>query len=367
MNITFFIGNTYGGGTERVICSLASYLVQKGHQVEILTMSEGTKSYPLHPDVTVIPLLKAAERTNKICNTVLRVTRLRRYLRNRQDVDHYVVMLPITTLMLLMLRKNTRARVTASERANPVVYKPILAKLLRRYAKRADGFAFQTREAMEWYGAAVDSCETEVIPNAINPEFIRERYRGAQKNRIVAAGRIDVQKNFPLLIRAFHEISGKFPEVTLSIFGEGREKENLEQLIATLDMNERVTLEGRTDRMAQELEQSQLFVLSSDYEGMPNALMEAMAIGLPCISTDCPCGGPRFLIQNGKNGLLVPVGDVKAMAQAIQTVLENPEMAGEMGRQAEKIKQDLSPDVVYRQWEKFLERLDRGHERHSAS
>lgn len=359
MNITFFISCTYGGGAERVTCSLASYLAQKGHRVEILVMSESEKSYPLDPAVTVTPLLKDAEKKNGLYNNALRVLRLRRYLRRRGDIDHYVVMLPRTTLMLLMLRGRTRAKITASERVDPATYPPKLAKQLRRYAKRADGFVFQTRDAMDWYGAAVDGCQTEVIPNAINPEFIRAPYRGARKKRIVAAGRLNKQKNFGLLIRAFHEIADRFPDVALSIFGEGEEREDLERRIASLGLKERVILEGRTDRMAQELEQSSLFVLSSDFEGMPNALMEAMASGLPCISTDCPCGGPRFLIRDGENGLLVPVGDEKAMVRAMETMLGDPDGAWKMGRKAEDVKRDLAPEVIYGQWEAFLNRLDR--------
>lgn len=357
MNITFFISRTYGGGAERVTCCLASYLAQKGHKVEILTMSESEKSYPLDPAVTVTPLLKDAEKKNGLYNNVLRTLRLRRYLRRRGDIDHYVVMLPRTTLMLLMLRKKSGAKITASERADPATYPPKLIKQLRRYAKRADGFVFQTRNAMDWYGAAVNNCQTEVIPNAINPEFICPPYCGVRKNRVVAAGRLCKQKNFALLICAFHEIADRFPDVSLSIFGEGEEHENLERLIGSLRLKGRVILEGHTDQMARELEQSILFVLSSDFEGMPNVLMEAMALGLPCISTDCPCGGPHDLIQDGVNGLLVPVKDVTEMAAAMERVLSDHKMAKDLGVQARKITDRLAPEKIYQQWEDFLTKM----------
>ena len=113
--------------------------------------------------------------------------------------------------------------------------------------------------------------------------------------------------------------------------------------------------------IARRLAQAEVFVLSSDYEGMPNALMEAMASGLACISTDCPCGGPRFLIQNEENGLLVPVGDQPALERALRRVLADTALRNKISQNAVQIQQTLPPEVIYRRWTDFLAHMARGN------
>ena len=131
--------------------------------------------------------------------------------------------------------------------------------------------------------------------------------------------------------------------------------------IDELDLSKRVFLKGNTNDVAQELKRAKLFVLSSDYEGMPNALMEAMAAGVPCISTDCPCGGPRMLIQSGVNGLLVPCKNASKLASAMETILSNANIQKEFGEKAKESASLFMPDVINREWEDcFLTTLSEG-------
>lgn len=354
MKITLFISRTYGGGAERVTCNLANYLSEKGHQVEILVMAECQESYYVRPDVKITPLLKDSEKKNGAYNGLIRIARLRKYMREHKEVDRYVVMLPKTTVMMLALAGNTKAKIIASERVDPAVYSNGIKRMLRHYAKRAAGFVFQTEDARAWYGGTVRNCRTEVIPNAINPDFIRKPYEGQRIKRVVAAGRMTTQKNFDLLINAFSKVADEFPEYTLTIFGEGPERQNLEERIKKLGLEDRVSMPGHTDHMPEELEISSLYVLSSDFEGMPNALMEGMAVGLPCVSTNCPCGGPEFLIQDGVNGVLVPVGDADKMAEAMKALLIDEEKRNELGKEAMKVQKTLAPEKIYKQWEEFI-------------
>lgn len=353
MKITLFIGSLYGGGAERVTCNLASYLVQHGHQVEILTMSETEKAYELDKRVSVRTLLSLKERKNTVMNTLIRMPRFWKYLKV-SDTDAYVVMLPKTTIMLLMFRWLTKAKVIAAERVDPASYSNRITKMLRRFAKRADGWVFQTEDARKWYGDTIRNCKSTVIPNAVNPIFIRPKYEGKKRKAIAGAGRLDVQKNFSLLIRAFAKIAPGFPEYNLIIYGKGDKEQELKALVDRLGLQGRVEFPGNIQNIAEEMEKNTMFVLSSDFEGMPNALMEAMALGLPCISTDCPCGGPRYLIQDGVNGLLVPVGDTEKMSDALVNLLQNTHEADELGREASKIVDRLAPEEVYGQWEDFI-------------
>ena len=350
MKITIFIGSISGGGAERVACNLANFLLKK-HEVTMLTMSETPNAYGLHDIVRHISLITAKERKNKIAGNALRYFRLKRYLKNT-ECDCYLVMLPITTALLLHFKKICKAPIIASERNNPYIFSSFKRIMMRHYAKRADAWVFQTEDAAKWYEGIAK--ESVVIPNAINPAFIREPYVGEKEKSIVAAGRLSEQKNFKLLIEAFSKIAPDFPEYDLKIFGKGPLEQDLREYAAEKGVGERVNFMGYVDNMPEQLEKASLFVLSSDFEGMPNALMEAMALGLPCVSSDCPVGGPRFLIKDGENGLLVLVGDAEKMTEAMKSLLNDPEKAQIMGDNSREIANTLSPHEIYKKWESVI-------------
>lgn len=353
MKITFFIGGLSGGGAERVTCNLASYLARKGHDIVILTMSDDTATYALDDHVLRVPLLKYSERKGLLYNSFLRIKRLITHLR-KDKVDAYVVMLPVTTILLLRLSWITKSKIIAAERVDPSNYPSGKQKQLKSLAPKADGWVFQTEEERAWYGETTCNAKVRIISNAINPDFIREPYRGERKKTIVTAGRLTEQKNHKLLIQAFAKISPHFPNYQLVILGDGPLKDQLMSAIEELGVKERVLLPGYTTNIGDKIKDASLFALSSDFEGMPNALMEAMALGLPCISTDCDGGGAKFLIENEKNGLLVPKGDVEALSEAIRKMLSDKEFAEQCGREAHKICERLAPEKIYGEWEQFI-------------
>ena len=351
--ITLFIGSLRGGGAERVTCNLANDLCRKGYEIEVLTMSDAADTYKLDNAIKKTPLIRQSERKNLIYDFILRYSRLGRYMKDT-DVDCYIVMLPVTIAMMLMQKRKTKASIIASERNDPNSYSEGMKWLQRTLAGRADGFVFQTKDAEAWYGDAVTKIQTAVIPNAINPAFIRTPYSGEREKVIAGVGRLTGQKNFSVLINAFAEIADQFPDYNLVIYGEGEKRAALQEQIDRLGLTTRVSLPGSIQNIAEEMEKNTAFVLSSDFEGMPNALMEAMALGLPCISTDCPCGGPRFLIRDGENGLLVPPNDTKAMAAALKSLLESKALRETLASHAQEIKDTLSPDIIYDRWEQFI-------------
>lgn len=353
MNITFFIGGVSSGGAERVTCNLANYLVSRGHQVTIMTMSDDESSYMLDNKINRNALLLRKERKSFLYNSCLRFFRFCKHLR-KDEVDVYVVMLPITTIMLLQLRKLVKSKVVAAERVDPSNYSANKQNKLKRLARKADGWVFQTEEERNWYGETTGKAKVSIIPNAINPDFIKPAYIGVRRKVIVTAGRLTEQKNHLLLIRAFAQISSKFPDYKLIIYGDGSMKEKLLLKAKKLGGENRVELPGYTTNIGDNIKDASLFVLSSDFEGMPNALMEAMALGLPCVSTDCDGGGARFLIDNQQNGLLVPKGDVDSLAAAMKRMLSDREFAEQCGREAHKICEWLAPEKIYGEWENFI-------------
>lgn len=172
---------------------------------------------------------------------------------------------------------------------------------------------------------------------------------------VVSTGRLVDFKRFEDLISAFMKIAGKYPDYKLTIFGEGPYRSTLEEHIIELektypDVKERVLLPGDESNVAEAIKDASLYVLSSLGEGMPNSLMEAMALGLPVIATDCAGGGPASLIAEGVNGRLVPVGDVDKMASVIDELLSDENMRDSLGNEASKLKITCSPEAITKQW-----------------
>lgn len=354
MKITIFIGGISGGGAERVACNLANYLRKRGYKVSLLTMSETRNSYDLHKSIKVESLLKEDERINKVADNTKRYIRLKKYIKENSG-NTFIVFLPITICLLLHFSKCIAGTIIASERNDPNQYSKIQRVALRHYAKKADKWVFQTEEARNWYGNIVK--EAKVIPNAINKEFITSENHEEKKSvyTIMAAGRLNKQKNFKLLIDAFDRISSKFNNYTLKIFGKGPLEEELKKYARSKSSCDKIQFCGYVDNMPYQLANATIFVMSSDYEGMPNALMEAMASGVPCISTDCPCGGPRYLIKDHYNGLLVDVDDLCGLANAMEELLGNVNLRHFIGSNARLIVNTLSPSKIYAEWEAYIQ------------
>ena len=199
-----------------------------------------------------------------------------------------------------------------------------------------------------------------ILKNSLNPAFIRENYNGDREKKIVAVGRVDANKNHEMIIKAFAEIASAYPDYKLIIYGEGELRQKLIEFAADLGLEGRVELPGSIANVADAIHKASVFVLSSYSEGMPNTLLEAMALGIPVISTDCPPGGPGELIDHGENGLLTPPGDCNRLAENLQKLLDNIDYAKKMGENASKVKDEFNPGVINRTWKNYLEKIMQG-------
>jgi glycosyltransferase involved in cell wall biosynthesis len=193
-----------------------------------------------------------------------------------------------------------------------------------------------------------------IMSNPLNPAFLNKRYVGEREDVIVTVGRLDENKNQAMLIHAFSHITTEFPNLKLVIYGDGECKEKLEDLVRSKNLMDRVTLPGSISDVPEHIYNARIFALTSNTEGMPNTIIEAMALGLPVISTDCPCGGPAELIEDGVNGLLVPVGDAFALADAFRKILVDTELEHKLQENSAKITQKLAPDKVNKEWRDYL-------------
>ena len=192
-----------------------------------------------------------------------------------------------------------------------------------------------------------------VIHNPVSVDEKKYSLPTKTDNRIVTIGRLFPQKNHKLLINAFNQIKDLYPETTLEIHGDGVLRNELQEHINNLSLNNRVFLKHSRPDVLDCIYGSRLFVLPSIYEGMPNTLMEAMALGIPVISSDCPCGGPRELIKDGKNGYLFKNNDLDDLVNKMKMFLSN-EYPKEMCKEARKICFDHSPDLIFKKWNDFI-------------
>ncbi|WP_372663121.1 glycosyltransferase family 4 protein [Cohnella sp.] len=360
--IIFYISDLYKGGAQRVITNLSNFLSCK-YEVTIVTTAYCQSKYELKTSVKHVCLDASYQDVNDnvIIKNIRRNRKIIKFI-NSYNPDVVVTFLDREIYRILSVRRFINVPIIVSFRNDPNVdYQSKLKKLAIKYLIRnADGVVFQTAEAKKFFETKLNNNKSTIIPNPLNENFLVSRYKGERDKVIVAVGKLFPQKNHKLLVKAFKRIADNFPDFNLMIYGEGDLRVELEGLIRDLELEKRVYLPGIKDNIFDYTYRASLFVLSSDYEGISNALMEAMAVGLPVISTDCPCGGSSFLINDGINGLLVPVGNEEKLAEAMFKLLSDEGLSKKLGMNANKIIENLKPDKVYTQWETFLKLYEKG-------
>ncbi len=363
--IALYISSLRKGGAERVIANLASYLDGKDYRVVIVTTHKAEIEYTV-PDTVIRRISEPDEeelKGGRISNFIARCRKLRNIWKEEKP-DVILSFIGKNNMMAILTSRGLGIPVAVSVRGEPneEYYSRSLKLVAKHLFKLADGVVLQTRQCMEFFPGSIRK-KSVILKNPVNPDFFKVRYEGERDKTIVAVGRIDENKNHEMLIRAFSLIAEEYPEYKLIIYGEGEKKHDLETLVKELRLQERILLPGSTDRVADAIYKTRVFVLPSNTEGMPNTLIEAMILGLTVIATDCPCGGPAELIDHEKNGLLTQVGNIEKMKENLQKVLNNLQEADLMGIQARITGEIYRPEKVYEEWEKYLILLGLGRNR----
>ena len=351
MTILFVTLSLSGGGAERVVSVLGSELSKhKDVNVHMLVFGKKANEYPLAKQV-----VRHQMEEETYSNKIKRVLYIRKILKNVKP-DFVIPFLNEPSMYTYLAKLGIKTKFIATVRNNPEYYvgKGYRGRIIKYITEHADMCMLQTEEQAAYFcWKSTEHCF--VVPNPIKEEMFDSQfiYR-PNVSKIVTCGRLNKQKNHEKLIRVFSELSKKNPSLVLLIYGEGEEKDNLLNLISQLNLNNKVILMGRTENVLKALQESDIFMLSSDYEGMPNALMEALAVGMPCISTDCPTG-PSSLIRNGIDGVLVRTDD--EMQEAIAQLICNREERIRLGINAKsKMQQLYSAKAVSEQFLNFLYR-----------
>ena len=350
MNIMFLHSSMQAGGAERMISALANHYAEQGIEVSIAVIDDLPSFYPLHPKVQLLNLWKFQKSGNiwqALKNNLTLISRTRQTF--KEIHPDCIICFGINSLVhALVANIFLQFKVIGSERNNPGYDNKGFWNSMKRIATPfADGYIFQTIGARKYYPRIVQK-NSEVIPNGIYIEnMLADIVPLGERipDSICAVGRLHYQKDYDNLLNAFAGFLKNFPSYTLVIFGEGGERGRLEKLIHDLELQAKVILAGRISNIAEEISQRKIYILSSRFEGMPNALMEGMACGCACISTDCDYG-PRELISDGENGLLVPIEDPAALAAAMQKLATDSDLLEKIARNAVNIRQTHSIEQV---------------------
>ena len=339
------------GGAERQIVLLSNEMAMRGHEVHMIVLNEFKAPYPISDKVTIHDLSGKEKGKFGV---------IKRFFTFRENIKEIKPAITISynlqgAYFSLLVGKSVCGKILYSERGDPYdsEYSGLLGKVRDYTCSHVDALVFQSEGARDFFTIGKKQ-KAIVIHNSVTVP--QDKYPIAEKrdNRIVTVGRLHPQKNPHLLLDAFSKIALKYPDIHLDFYGDGEMHDELQDKINHLGLEHRVTLHPSRKDIFDCIRTAQLFVLPSDYEGMPNALMEAMSLGLPCISADCRPGGARTLIEDGKNGVIIPVKDVDALAEKMMLLLDNPNMAESMAHEARHLGETHTNKVIFDKWNNFL-------------
>jgi glycosyltransferase involved in cell wall biosynthesis len=351
--IAFYIGSLARGGAEHVMVNLAAYFKSQGYKVYLVTklIDEPEYEVPEGVDRIVADITKEEESDSRIANLKNRVKKLKNIWREIKP-DIIVSFIRKNNLMAVASSRGLNIPVVVSIRSNPArelegrFFKPLSFFMFRFVS----GIIMQTTAGVEFLPGYLKK-KAIVMPNSIDGSFVGDICEKERKLEIVLVGRIDKNKNQKMVLKVFDKIKDEYPNWNLHLYGDGESKEELQNEYR----DDRIVFHGQVSGVKDYIKDSSIFVLPSKQEGMPNALIEAMALGLACISTDCPCGGPADLIKHDENGILIPVDDEKELEKQLVRLMNDANLRELLGKEATKISKMLSPDIVNAKWKEYIE------------
>lgn len=349
--VYIFINKLSDGGAERVASILANELVANNRSVYLVTFEDYDKEYVLDQKINRIRFRNNGSGYKKLISDFsmmkhkIEFTKMNVYI----AIDIYAY------ILLGLMKYIKRFNLISTERNSPKdVNISLITKFLRFITfKKADYFIFQTKSAMDFYGKKIKK-RAAIIQN---PLLEGLPFKNDEESKVIfAMGRLVEQKNYKMMLDAFNIVVQKYPDYHLYIYGDGVLRLNLEDYVIEKNISN-VKFNGFSTNIFQQVLNHQIFILTSDYEGLPNSLIEAMAMGYPVISTDCPAGGPASVIISGENGLLSDVKDYVKFSEKIIYLINNPAERKRLGDNAKKIKELLSAKVIIDKWIEIIDKF----------
>ena len=400
-SVIFVLHTLNVGGGERHSITLANYLVSHGFDVTIVLLEDPIVRFKAEPGIRIVHLknrsdkeqydtsgnvssceiiefdnptgaslfeqvklwyLKLKDKSKYDAEDQLIYFRNKYIFKLRQFLEEYpgsfvISFMTVCSIVTAAAVKGLPNKCMFAEFTSPATEYPkghFMNQLKKRFYPNFIGGIYQTDEECDFYDYLSDK-NAYVIPNPIVGTY-PERFCGERKKIIVDFCRLNKAKNLFLLIDAFALFSEEHPDYLLHIYGEGPLKNSILSYINKLGLNDKVRLLGFNTELHGIIRDHAMFVSSSDYEGISNSMLEAMAIGLPTICTDCPAGGARMIIKDHVNGILVPLRDKSAMFNAMMEIAEDPGFAEILSENAVLVKQELSVDNIGKRWAEVIDK-----------
>ena len=344
--VLFVTATLTSGGSERVMSILANELSKKGHHISILCINKHIVFYPISSDVKVV-FVEDEIGSESLFKKILW---LRKYV-NEVKPDVVIPFMEAVYCVTLLSLIGMHVPIISSERIDPRK-SPFIRNILRRFfLPLTTHLVVQTQDIKNFYPSFIRK-KTSIIYNPVSDEVFSKGSNDKMINRIINVGKLDAQKNQTMLIKAFAKVAPLFPDLQLVIYGEGPLRAELESLVSSFKLQDRVLLPGRTEHVIDEMRKSKIFCFSSDYEGMSNALLEAICVGLPVITTNV--SGASELVQNGVNGFIVDVRNEAQMVSAMKTLLLDADLMKRFSSANRSQASKYSIDAIVNQWEHLI-------------
>lgn len=337
-----------GGGAERQMSQLARFWSEKGHRVTVATFTspETARDFYHLPDTVARIHLGTSLRISSLPTAVTKLTKVIRDVRPHKILSFSEACNVVTWIASRLMRQSCCLSIRTSPSAVVARLNPVRRLLIHAAYRGCETVVVQTDAAAAWVKASIGR-DAVVIRNMLRPMADR----GVPKEPLILAiGSLTPHKGHDVLFRAFAKVSRIHPEWRLVILGEGPRRDLLSRLSVDLGIDEKIEMPGHVQDVEQWLAKASIFAMTSWYEGYPNALIEAMAMELAVVSTDCP-DGPKEIIEDSLNGFLIPVGDTEAAAFALRKLIASPELRENMGNQARRIREALDPEIIMHQWD----------------
>lgn len=349
--VLFVNSSLDSGGSERVMSLISNYFAEKNYDVTMALLRDKKKVYEVNNKINLIQFKYNTK--NKFMVLLKRFFQYRKLLRQTKPDVIISFMWDINVFTLLSSFGYKKCKIIVSERCHPKMgnqnlIRKIGQKWLYNYADRV---VIQTEYVRQFYPKKIQE-KSITIPNPINSN-IPKPYEGEKDNIICAAGRFTEQKRYDLLINAFYDLNKEINDYRLVIYGDGPLKGEYEKLIKKLNLKNKVELPGYVSNVNEEMNRCKIYVSCSDYEGISNSMLEALAMGIPSICSDCPVGGARMVIKNKNNGILIPTNDSKALSESLIELIRNKNLYNQISREAVKVKDTYEYKKIGEKWEKI--------------
>lgn len=361
MKIAFIISSLGYGGASKMMAFVANSLAQlTSNEVYILVYENNNIIQPINKNINLILMKKI--HTQKVIRRFQQLFSVYKHIKIIRP-DILISFLNFPNLYAIIIGNYLKIPVIISERGDPYQRKGTKDKFFDIAYNWADGAVFQTDTAKEYFNKKIQS-KSVVIPNPVLHNRSNKTYNNNISNHeIIFIGRFELkQKRQDIMLYAFAEVLKHYPDARLKFYGTGKDEIKIKELAHKLSIYEKVFFMGYTSNINEVLLESEVYVLTSDYEGIPNTLIEAMALGMPVIATDCSPGGARLLVQNNKNGIIVNKGDYKAIANGIVKVFSSPEFKLSISQNALSITDTYSEDIISSMWIEYINKI---YERHA--